>query len=52
MTMYSGDEVYEDDITSGPIDHDAERNSQWCDACGFHHPGPVGVYICENDSDD
>jgi len=37
--MYSGDDFYDDDITSGPIDHDAERNSMWCDVCGIHHSG-------------
>ena len=45
MTMYAGDEFYDDEITSGPIgrhynvDHDAERESMWCDGCGCYHAG-------------
>lgn len=46
MSIFSGDELYDDDVTSGPIenfdrpyDHEAERNSMWCDQCGVHHGG-------------
>lgn len=33
-------------------DHEAERNSQWCDRCMAHHSGPVGVYSCEQPEED
>jgi hypothetical protein len=28
------------------IDHDAERNSAWCDACGVHHGGECACQWC------
>ena len=42
--MFAGDEDNDDDCTSGPYewlmyDHDADRNSAWCDQCGVHHSG-------------
>lgn len=39
--MYSGDEIYDDDVTSGPYDHDAMRESMFCDrpSCMCYHAG-------------
>jgi hypothetical protein len=44
MTMYSGDEFYGDDITSGPIDTDHEPQLIWidCERChGTGGPAPI-----------
>ncbi len=49
MSIYSGDELYDDDITSGPIDDDDQPNDT-CAECGRRLPASearAGYELCE-----